>query len=175
MKSREDLSTCQKVFEVLGKLLRQVSEKISETSFKSSHLFFFGNFVQQKGNVKKSNCKEIPVMGDKWVSAMFYVSCVFLQQFLKHLRLLEDHLGKTDAFALERRKRRKHTRHNVAPAKKPKTCLKAELSPEDKFREELQGTDYMGQTDFCKILQFPTVFCENLRLLNAVIPRQLQS
>ena len=30
-------------------------------------------------------------------------------------------------------------------------------------RVELKGTNYMGQTGFCKNLQFPAVFCENLR------------
>ena len=37
------------------------------------------------------------------------------------------------------------------------------------FREKLKRDK--GQTGFCKILRFPAVFCENLRLRNAVIPR----
>ena len=49
-------------------------------------------------------------------------------------------------------------------------------------KEELNGTNSMGQTGFCERLRFPASFCENLRfpavccgklrLRNAVIPRK---
>ena len=33
----------------------------------------------------------------------------------------------------------------------------------------------MGQTGFCENLRFPAVFCENLRLRNAVLPRKSEN
>ena len=30
----------------------------------------------------------------------------------------------------------------------------------------------MGQTGFCENLRFPAVFCENLHLRNAIVPRR---
>ena len=42
------------------------------------------------------------------------------------------------------------------------------------FGEELKGTNYMGQTGFCKILRFPAVFCEHLRLPNAVLSEKTE-
>ena len=38
----------RKALEISGRILGQISEKISETSFQISH--FFGNFLQQKGS-----------------------------------------------------------------------------------------------------------------------------
>ena len=52
-----------------------------------------------------------------------------------------------------------------------KNCRHHEGVRDNLFREELKGTNYMGQTGLCKTLRFPAVFCENLRLQNAVVSR----
>ena len=43
----------QKISErISGQISEQISGKFSETSFQISRLFFFGNFVQQKGGAE---------------------------------------------------------------------------------------------------------------------------